>query len=124
MANPFWLTNAIAEYHSIQKAYAMCKAREDVLNRLVERMTGQELGEYMKQTGGMDWVLPDDTVCTFCKAPGVKENEIAPVLFTSGERKPVCSGCYGRYEDACREAQYLQDEQEGKAINDVEDLPF
>ena len=120
MANPFWLTNAIAEYHSIQKAYAMCKTREDVLNRLVERMTGDELAEYVQQTKG----LPDGTTCTFCHTPGVKENEIELVLFTSGERKPVCSGCYGRYEDACREAQYLQDEQEGKAINDVEDLPF
>ena len=120
MANPFWLTNAIAEFHSVNKAYAMCKAREDVLNRLVERMTGRELGEYMKQTAG----LPDGTTCTFCHTPGVKQNEIALVLFTSGERKPVCSGCYGRYEDACREAQYLLDEQDGKAINDAEDLPF
>ena len=81
MANPFWLTNAIAEFHSVNKAYAMCKAREDVLNRLVERMTGRELGEYMKQTAG----LPDGTTCTFCHTPGVKENEIALVLFTIGD---------------------------------------
>jgi hypothetical protein len=120
MANPFWLTNAIAEYHSIQRAIYKAQHREGVLNRLVERMSGDELAEYVQQTKG----LPDGTTCTFCHTPGVKENEIELVLFTSGERKPVCSGCYGRYEDACREAQYLQDEQEGKAINDVEDLPF
>ena len=62
--------------------------------------------------------------CTFCKTPGVVENEIQLMLTTSGAREPVCSGCYDRYEDACREAQYLLDEQEGKAINDAHDLPF
>ena len=124
MPNSYWLANAIAEFHSINKAYAMLQTREDVLAKLVERMDGSELGEYVKQTAGKHWELPEDAVCTFCKAPGVKENEMELVLFTDGDRKPVCAGCYGRYEDACRETQYLQDEQEGKAINDVEDLPF
>jgi len=120
MPNPFWLTNAIAEFHSVNKAYAMLHTRESVLGELVKRMTAEQLGEYVKQTKDMT----GNMTCKFCETSGVEENEIQLVLMTSGTREPVCSGCYDRYEDACREAQYLQDEQEGKASNDAEGLPF
>jgi len=120
MPNPIWLANAIAEFHSVNKAYAMLQTRESVLSELVKRMSAEQLGEYVKQTKDMT----GNMTCKFCETSGVVENEIQLVLMTSGTREPVCSGCYDRYEDACREARYLLDEQEGKAINDAEDLPF
>ena len=114
MPNPIWLTNAIAEFHSVNKAYAMLHTRESVLGELVKRMTAEQLGEYVKQTKD----TTGNMTCKFCETSGVEENEIQLMLTTSGAREPVCSGCYDRYdeEDAYREAQYLQDEQEGEAI--------
>ena len=70
-----------------------------------------------------EWAIPVAR-CVFCGHTDESDLQLTTVDCDLVHKRLVCTGCLGKWEDACREAAYIEAEEEGKSIGELFHMDF